>query len=68
MKSDAMLKKFPGTSAEWEALIAAASGEDRPMTASEGAALSGAVVVKGGGYAAVKAALAEKRSTGQRSL
>lgn len=66
MKSGATQKKFPGTSAEWEALIAAAPGEERPMTAREEVTLSSAVVVQGGGYAAVKAALAAKRSSGQR--
>lgn len=66
MKSGLTHKKFPGTSAEWEALIAAAPGEDRPLTPSEETAMSGTVVVQGGGYGAVKAALAEKRSSGQR--
>jgi hypothetical protein len=60
-KSGATQKKFPGNTAEWEALIAAAPGEDRPLTSSEETAMSGAVVVQGGGYAAVKSVLAEKR-------
>ena len=66
MKSGATRKKFPANPAEWEAIIAAAPGKDRPLTAKEEAAIANAVVVKGGGYAAVRAALAEKRKRGQR--
>ncbi|CAN5429239.1 hypothetical protein BH11PSE9_BH11PSE9_34670 [soil metagenome] len=66
MKSDVTRKKFPASPAAWEAVIASAPGKDRPLTAKEEAALSGAVVVKQGGYPAVRAALAEKRSRGER--
>ena len=66
MKSDATRKKFPASPADWEALIAAAPGKDRALTAKEEAAMANAVVVKSGGYAAVRAALAEKRKRGQR--
>jgi uncharacterized protein (DUF4415 family) len=66
MKSGATRKKLPATPAEWERLIAAAPGKDRPPTAREQASASRAVVVKGGGYAAVRTALAEKRKRGQR--
>ena len=66
MKSGATQKKFPAKPTEWEALIAAAPGKDRPLTAKEKAAMANAVVVKSGGYAAVRAALAEKRMRGQR--
>lgn len=66
MKSDATRKKFPASPADWEALIAAAPGRDRALTAKEEAAMANAVVVKSGGYAAVRAALAEKRKRGQR--
>ena len=66
MKSDVTRKKFPTSPAEWEALIAAAPGKDRPPTAREEAAWANAVVVKKGGYPAVRAALAEKRKRGQR--
>ena len=61
-----MRKKFPASPAEWEAVIAAAPGKDRPLTAKEQAAMADAVVVKTGGYAAVRAALAQKRKRGQR--
>ena len=66
MKSGATRKKLPATPAEWEAVIAAAPGKDRPLTPREEAKMANAVVVKGGGYAAVRAALAEKRKRGQR--
>ena len=66
MKSDATRKKLPTTPAEWERLIAAAPGKDRPLTTREEAKMANAVVVRGGGYAAVRAALAEKRKRGQR--
>ena len=66
MKSGATRKKFPATAAEWEAAIAAAPGKDRPYTAREEAKVKDAVVLKGGGYAAVREALAAKRKPGQR--
>lgn len=66
MKSGATRKKLPANSAQWEAVIAAAPGKDRPLTAREEENMAGAVVVKKGGYAAVRAALAEKRKQGQR--
>ena len=66
MKSGATRKKFPASPAEWEAVIAAAPGKDRPLTAKEEAAMANAVVVKTGGYAAVRAAVAAKRRRGQR--
>jgi uncharacterized protein (DUF4415 family) len=66
MKSGAMSKKFPASSAAWEAVVAKAPGKDRRPTPKEAAAWAGAVVVKGGGYAAVRAAVAAKRQPGQR--
>lgn len=66
MKSAAMRKKFPDTPAEWEAMIAAAPGEDRPFTAAEEKKMASAVVVEGGGYEAVRAAVARKRQRGER--
>ena len=66
MKSGVTRKKPPATPAEWETVIAAAPGRDRPLTAKEEAKLANAVVVKGGGYVAVRAALAQKRQRGQR--
>lgn len=62
MKSDASHKGFPASLEEWEQLIAAAPGEDRPLSPEEEEAFwRSAVVVKEGGYPAVQAALAEKR-------
>jgi uncharacterized protein (DUF4415 family) len=61
MKSVATRKKPPATPAEWEALIAAAPGKDRKLTPAEEKKMANAVVVKGGGYAAVRAAVAKKR-------
>ena len=66
MKSGTTRKKPPATPAEWERLIAAAPGKDRPASAREAAGMADAVVVKGGGYAAVRVALADKRKRGQR--
>jgi uncharacterized protein (DUF4415 family) len=66
MKSGATRKKPPATPAEWEALIAAAPGVDREQTAAERKRSGEAVVVQGGGYAAVRAALAQKRKRGER--
>ena len=66
MKSGATRKKFPASPAQWEAVIAAAPGKDRPLTAAEEARMANAVVVKKGGYAAVRTALAEKRKRGHR--
>lgn len=61
MKSVATRKKPPATPAEWEALIAAAPGKDRELTPQEEKKMANAVVVPGGGYAAVKEALAKRR-------
>jgi len=66
MKSVGTQKKPPATPADWEALIAAAPGTDRALTAKEEKAMAGAVIVNGGGYAAVHAALAERRKRGER--
>jgi uncharacterized protein (DUF4415 family) len=66
MKSVATRKKPPATPAEWEALIADAPGKDRAPTAAEDKKMANAVVVSGGGYAAVRQAVAQKRQRGER--
>lgn len=66
MKHAGSSKKFPTSPAEIEAAIARAPGKDRPLTAKEEAAWSTGVLVRGGGYAAVRKAIAEKRKPGQR--
>ena len=66
MKSAVTPKKLPATPAEWEALIAAAPGKDRALTAGEEKKLAHAVVVNGGGYAAVSAVVARQRQRGER--
>ncbi len=66
MEPNATSTKFPSSPAEIEAAIARAPGRDRPVTAKEEAAWASGVRVNGGGYQAVKAALAEKRKPGQR--
>ena len=66
MKSVATRKRPPATPAEWEALIAAAPGKDRALTAAEEKKMASTVVVKGGGYATVRAAIAERRRRGER--
>ena len=66
MKSNDSSKKFPSDSKEWDAVVAAAPGKDRPLTPGEKAQWNDAVVVKGGGYQAVRAAVAAKRRPGER--
>ena len=66
MKSNDMSKKFPTNPEEWKSTIAVAPGEDRSMTLEEEAQWSEAVLVNGGGYQAVKAAMAVKRKQGDR--
>jgi uncharacterized protein (DUF4415 family) len=62
MKSDVIERLFPKTDEEWEALIAAAPGEDRPLDPdAERTFLEKAVVVREGGPVAVRAALTERR-------
>ena len=66
MKSDTSSPKLPTSKAQWEKVIALAPGEDRLPTTAETAARKSAVSVAGGGYAAVREALAKKRQ-GQHS-
>jgi uncharacterized protein (DUF4415 family) len=66
MKSTGSSKKFPTSRAEIEVAIARAPGKDRPLTAKEEAKWSTGVMVTGGGYEAVRRALAAKRKPGQR--
>jgi uncharacterized protein (DUF4415 family) len=64
MKSDVTERLLPKTDEEWEALIAEASGAERPLDPeAERAFLEKAVVVREGGPVAVRAALAERRRT-----
>ena len=65
MKSATSSRKLPANPAQWEKVIAKAPGKDRPPTAKELAVHSNGVVVKTGGYAAVREAMAKKRQ-GQR--
>ena len=64
MKSTTSSHKLPTSAAQWDKLIAEAPGSVTP-TAKELAARRNAVVVTGGGYAAVRDALVQKRQ-GQR--
>ena len=66
MKPTNTSKKFPTSRAEIEAAVARAPGEDRPLTAREEAKWSTGVMVNGGGYEAVRKAMAAKRKPGQR--
>ena len=66
MKSVATRKKLPATPAEWEEVIASAPGKDRALTAAEEKKMASTVVIQGGGYAAVRSALAQKRRQGER--
>ncbi|MFT3821226.1 MAG: BrnA antitoxin family protein [Rubrivivax sp.] len=58
--------EFPATRAEVEAAIARAPGKDRALTPAEEARWKTGVLVDGGGYQAVRKALAAKRAPGQR--
>ena len=66
MKSSGSSKKFPTSRAEVEAAIARAPGTDRLLTTREEAKWSTGVMVNGGGYEAVRKAVAAKRKPGQR--
>jgi len=52
---------FPKTATDWKRVIAAAPGEDRPLTPAEEAVMQRAVVVHSGGFAAVHEALVRRR-------
>lgn len=67
MKSDTLPAGFPVTPDDWSRLIAEAPGEDREPTAAEEAARRNAVVVRGGGIPAVRAALAARRRGPQKA-
>ena len=65
MKSDVIERRLPKTDEEWEALIADAPGEERPLDPdAERAFLEKAVVVREGGPVAVRAALTGRRMRG----
>jgi uncharacterized protein (DUF4415 family) len=66
MKPGTTSKKRPAKSSDWEDVISRAPGKDRALTPKEAAKWNDAVVVKGGGYAAVRDAVAAKRKPGQR--
>ena len=61
MKSNGTSKKFPVNSAEWAAVVQAAPGKSRRATAEETAQWNDAIVVNGGGYKAVREAVAADR-------
>ncbi len=60
MKSNGTSKKLPVRPAQWPAIIVAAPGKSR-ATAQETAQWDNAVAVNGGGYKAVREAVAAKR-------
>lgn len=66
MKSTGSSEKLPVSRADAEATIARAPGKDTPLTTREAAKWSTEVLVDGGGYEAVRKALAEERKPGQR--
>ena len=66
MKSKDSSVKLPASPEQWETVLAAAPGKDRPLTAKEKLQWDNAVVLKGGGYQAVRAAVAAKRKPGER--
>ncbi len=64
MKSRSSSTKLPASPAEWEAVLAAAPGKDRALTTNEKRQWDHAIVVRGGGYEAVRAEVAAKRKPG----
>ena len=66
MKPTGSSKKFPTSPAEVASAIAQAPGENRPLTALEEAKWCAGIMVSGGGYEAVRKAVAAKRKPGQR--
>lgn len=66
MKSNTTSKKPPANAKAWNALLDATPGKARRATKEEKAKWAGAVVVKSGGYAAVREAVAAKRKQGAR--
>ena len=66
MKSVVTRKNLPATPAEWEAVIASAPGKDRALTATEEKRMAETIVVQGGGYQAVRSAMAQQRKQGER--
>ena len=64
MRSDVTSRKFPASLEEWESIIEEATGNERPPTPEEDAAWDNGVLVKEGGYPAVRSALAENRRFG----
>ena len=66
MKPSDSSKQFPADAKEWDMVLAAAPGKDRMLTAKKKLQWRDAVVVNGGGYQAVRAAVASKRKPGER--
>ncbi|PZN72808.1 MAG: hypothetical protein DM484_23880 [Candidatus Methylumidiphilus alinenensis] len=64
MRLDATSRKFPASLEEWDTIIKEAPGNERPPTPEEETAWDNGVVVKEGGYPAVRSALAENRRSG----
>jgi len=52
---------FPRTKSDWERVVKAATGEDRSPVLAESVDMQHAVMVHGGGFAAVREALAKRR-------
>jgi uncharacterized protein (DUF4415 family) len=50
----------------WAAVVKAAPSKARKLTNSEASELTGAIMVKGGGYKATREAIAAKRKQGER--
>jgi hypothetical protein len=65
MTSSGSSKKFPTSQAAIDAAIARAPGKDRPLTAREEAEWRMGVKVDGGGYEAVRKALADRHELDQ---
>jgi uncharacterized protein (DUF4415 family) len=66
MKSNTTSQKLPANAKQWAEVLKAAPGRARKLTAKEQEVYAGAVIVKGGGYKAVKEAVAAKRKQGER--
>jgi uncharacterized protein (DUF4415 family) len=66
MKSNTTSQKLPANANQWAEVLKAAPGRARKLTAKEQEMYAGAVIVKGGGYKAVKEAVAIRRKQGER--
>lgn len=66
MKSNSTSKKFPNSTKDWDAILRTDEGAEKKVSGKELQQWAQGVVVNGGGYKAVRAALETKRKQGAR--